>query len=68
MSAEKIAPIGKENLETPQFNKQSFESRVDINNLLARAREREKKENKTNLVFFFLVTTLIFIIGIILSF
>ena len=42
--------------------------RVDINILLNRAREIQKKETRTNLVFAGLIISLIFIVGIILSF
>ena len=42
--------------------------RVDINDLLARARKIEEKEYKTNLVFFALISALILVVGLILSF
>ena len=41
--------------------------RVDINDLLARARKEKDKENKVNLVFFGLFTILIIVVGILLS-
>ena len=41
--------------------------KVDINNLMSKVREKEKKETKENLVFFGLVGSLIFISGILLS-
>ena len=44
------------------------EGRVDINILLNRARKLKEKETRTNLVFFGLAVSLIFVIGIILSF
>ena len=72
MSAEKIIDIKKENtiiLKTPEeVNKRKTSGRVDINNLMARARIEQRKENKTNLVFLGLFSTLILIIGTILSF
>ena len=40
-------------------------TRVDINNLLHRVREKEKLQKKENLLFFGLVGLVIFIIGII---
>ena len=41
--------------------------RVDINDLLSRARDDEKKQRKENLVFFSLVASVIVITGIIAS-
>jgi len=56
-------------LITPEKSEEvSSSGRVDINILLNRARRKETKENKVNLVFFFLFVSLIFIVGIILSF
>ena len=45
----------------------SFHSKVDINDLLSRVREDEKKQKKENLVFFGLVASIIVITGIIAS-
>ena len=42
--------------------------RVDINDLLARVREEKKKEYKVNLVFFGLFSSIIVVVGLILSF
>jgi len=42
--------------------------RVDINNLLNRARKVKEKETITNLIFIGLTLSLIFVVGIILSF
>ena len=41
--------------------------RVDINDLLSRARNDEKKQRKENLVFFSLVASVIVITGIVAS-
>ena len=41
--------------------------RVDINDLLSRAREDERKQKKENLVFFGAIATIIAITGIIAS-
>ena len=73
MSAEKIANADNQNvlqpvLETPKAVVKEFPGRVDINNLLARVREEKKRENKANLVFFGLFTSLIVVVGLILSF
>ena len=72
MSAEKI--ISTEindlpSLTTTEMNKEiSSSGRVDINILLNRARKIKEKETKINLVFTGLILSLIFIVGIILSF
>ena len=42
--------------------------RVDINDLLARARKKNKQENFINLIFLGVFLSLILIVGIILSF
>jgi hypothetical protein len=73
MSAEKIASADNQNvlqpvLETPKAVVKKFPGRVDINNLLARVREEKKRENKANLIFFGLFTSLIVVVGLILSF
>ena len=44
------------------------DNRVNINDLLSRVRDDEKKQRKENLVFFGLVISLIAITGIIASF
>ena len=45
----------------------SFHSKVDINDLLSRVREDEKKQKKENLVFFGVVASIIALTGIIAS-
>ena len=70
MSAEKIV-YDEQNqitLNTPVLREVKFNGRVDINDLLARARKIKEKENKINLVFFGLISALVVIVGIILSF
>ena len=42
-------------------------NRVDINNLMSRVREEERKQKKENLVFFGLISSVIVITGIIAS-
>ncbi|MDB4140577.1 hypothetical protein N9590_00600 [Candidatus Pelagibacter sp.] len=72
MSAEKI--ISQEvndlpPLATPKKSEEvSSSGRVDINILLNRARKVKEKENLTNLVFVGLTLSLIFVVGLILSF
>ena len=46
----------------------SSSGRVDINILLNRARKKEEKETRSNLVFGGLILSLIFVVGLILSF
>ena len=72
MSAEKI--ISQEvndltPLAAPEKSEEvSSSGRVDINVLLNRARRVKEKETRTSLVFTGLTLSLIFIVGIILSF
>ena len=72
MSAEKINSIEVNDLPpltTPKNSEEvSSSGRVDINDLLARVREEKKKENKVNFIFFGLFASVIFVVGIILSF
>ena len=72
MSAEKIISIEVNDLPplaTPKKSEEvSSSGRVDINILLNRARKAKEKENRINLVFVGLTLSLIFIIGLILSF
>ena len=54
---------------TPKKNEEvSSSGRVDINILLNRARKVKEKETRTNLVFAGLTLSLIFVVGLILSF
>ena len=72
MSAEKKFSSGMSDL--PPFvtaeksDEVSSPGRVDINILLNRARKEREKETITNLVFIGLTLSLIFVVGIILSF
>ena len=70
MSAEKIMyeEQNQNVLKTPVLSEVNFSGRVDINDLLTRARKIKEKENKINLVFFGLISALVVIVGIILSF
>jgi len=72
MSAEKkfIAEInGHPTFVAPETSEEASSSgRVDINILLNRARKVKEKESITNLVFIGLILSLIFVVGIILSF
>jgi hypothetical protein len=70
MSTEKI--IKKKQIPstsmTSEESKGKTSSRVNINHLIARVKEQEKKENKTNLIYLSLFGVLILSVGIILSF
>ncbi|MDC0484388.1 hypothetical protein OAN37_00945 [Candidatus Pelagibacter ubique] len=56
-------------LESPEKSEEvSSSGRVDINVLLNRLRKEKEKENLTNLVFVGLMSCLIIVAGIILSF
>ena len=70
MNAEKIIyeEQNQNVLKTPVLSEVKFSRRVDINDLIARARKEEKKEKKINLVFFGLISGLVVVVGIILSF
>ena len=72
MSAEKITSTVINDLPPSAICEKSGEvsssGRVDINILLNRARKVKKKETLTNLVFVGLALSLIFVVGLILSF
>ena len=72
MSAEKKFSSGINNLPPlvtlEKSEEVSSSGRVDINILLNRARKIKEKETITNLVFIGLTLSLIFVVGIILSF
>ena len=72
MSAEKIISSEVNDLPplaTPKKSEEvSSSGRVDINILLNRARKVKEKETRTSLVFAGLTISLIFVVGLILSF
>ena len=72
MSSEKVISTevnGLPHLKTSQKSeKVSSSGRVDINILLNRARKEKEKETRINLVFAGLTLSLIFVVGLILSF
>ena len=70
MSVEK-SNIGKQNpstLTSPEVDKGKISNRVNINHLLARVRDDEKKSNKMSLFFISMIVVLIFISVLIFSF
>ena len=71
MSAEKVINIEAIDLPPSKIPKKSekiISGRVDMNVLLERARKVQEKETRINLVFGGLIVSLIFVVGIILSF
>ena len=72
MSGENIAEA-KHNLETPNkievnsISKRKIPSRVDINNLMSKVREEERKQKKENVVLFGFISGVIVVTGIIAS-
>mgnify|MGYP006113369533 CR=1 FL=1 len=72
MSSEKIITTEANDLPplaTPEKKEEvSSSGRVDINILLNRARKVKEKETTINIVFIGLTLSLIFVVGIILSF
>ena len=72
MSLEKVISTELNDLPHPKIPNNSEEvsssGRVDINILLNRARKEKEKETRTNLVFAGLIVSLMFIVGLILSF
>jgi len=72
MSSEKVISTDVNDfppLETPNNTEEvSSSGRVDINILLNRARKVKEKEARTSLVFAGLIVSLLFTVGLILSF
>ena len=71
MSSEKKISSGESELPSftiPIQNEEVSSKRVDINVLLNRARKTQEKETKTNLVLAGLGLSLVFVVGLILSF
>ena len=72
MSSEKVISTEINDLpplQTPNNSEEvSSSGRVDINILLNRARKEKEKETRTNLVFAGLIVSLMFTVGLILSF
>ena len=70
MSAEKIIyeEQNQIDLKTPKLSEVKFSGRVDMNDLLARVRKEKNKENKEIFIFFGLISALVLVVGIILSF
>ena len=70
MSTEKLINTEQQNfssLATPEVEEKKATARVDINDLIARVRKEKKQENKINIFFFVVVSSLVLVVGIILS-
>ena len=70
MSTESISNTDDKNfnIATQIVANKKTSGRVDINHLIARARDAKKKEEKTNIIIFGLFSSLFLVVGIILSF
>jgi len=70
MSGERIIEVER-HIKTPSDisikSPSKIPGRVDINNLMSKVREEERKQKKENLVFFGLISSVIVITGIIAS-
>jgi hypothetical protein len=64
MSSEQIKI---DSLETPKIIDSNINIKVDVNQLISRAREEEKKENKLNYIFLSITVFIILSVGVILS-
>jgi hypothetical protein len=56
-----------DSLETPKIIDSNINIKVDVNQLISRAREEEKKENKLNYIFLSIIVSIILSVGVILS-
>ena len=72
MSGEHIAEV-QNNLDTPNkiegnsISKRKIPGRVDINNLMSKVREEERKQKKENVVLFGFISGVVVVTGIIAS-
>tara|TARA_B100001996_G_C18460428_1_gene515841 strand:+ start:428 stop:655 length:228 start_codon:yes stop_codon:yes gene_type:complete len=62
-----VETLKKEAIETKKSNSVTS-NRVNINHLMSKVRDEEKKQRKENLIFFSLIGSVIIITGIIASF
>ena len=72
MSGERIIDTDRNiktpsNISTVSKSPTKIPGRVDINNLMSKVREEERKQKKENLVFFGLISSVVVITGIIAS-
>ena len=59
--------MSRERINYSKVNGINSKHRVDINDLMSRVRDDEKKQKKENLIFFSLIASVIVITGIIAS-
>ena len=59
--------MSRERINYSKVNGINSKHRVDINDLMSRVRDDEKKQKKENIVFFSLIASVIVITGIIAS-
>ena len=68
MSGEEVIQDQSSNIHHKNVGtKRRTQHRVDINVLMAKVRNEKKKQNKENLVFFGLISSVVIIVGIIAS-
>ena len=66
MSGENLATNLETKLKENNINS-SISNRVNINNLMTKVREQEKKERKENIIFLSLIGSVVLVTGIIAS-
>ena len=66
MSGENLATNLETELKENNINS-SISNRVNINNLMTKVREQEKKERKENIIFLSLIGSVVLVTGIIAS-
>ena len=66
LNNESLSSLSPDSL-TIKINNKKTPKRVDINVLMAKVRNEKKKQNKENLVFFGLISSVIIVTGIIAS-
>ena len=59
--------MSRDGVNYSKVNNTNTKHRVDINDLMSRVRDDEKKQKKENLIFFSLIASVIVITGIIAS-
>ena len=68
ISAETSIKTSQNVIIEPSKNTSKISNRVNINDLMSKVREEEKKQRKENLIFFSLIGSVIIVTGIIASF
>ena len=68
VSVDKSIKTSRDIAIEPNEKTSASSNRVNINNLMSKVREEEKKQRKENLIFFGLIGSVIIVTGIIASF